>query len=103
MSKRPSSKMSSWFDNSQYTEKLPNVSDFLDMPMEIRGVSWRTGMKGEYVVVTATLLDTGAEIKFQTGSIAMRELLHAAENQRRFPFECIIRQVGQAYIPTDNE
>lgn len=103
MAKKNTSRMSSWFDASQYTEKLPNVQEFLNMPISIRGVQWRTGMKGNYAVITATLLETGSDVKFQTGSIAVCDMLKAAEMQRRFPFECVIVQSGQAYIPTDIE
>lgn len=103
MAKRTTKSLSSFFDASQYTEDLLHLDDILDMPVEIKGFNLRRGQNGEFVVITATIIETNSEVKITTGAMAVMDMLKAAETARAFPFSCKFTQRGRMYIPVELE
>lgn len=103
MSKRNTSKLSSWFDSSQYSEDLSKIDDILEMPVNIKGVVWRNGQNGQYAIITLDILETGSELKVSSGGMAVCDMLRAAEANRAFPFQCKFTKNGRMFIPTDVE
>ena len=101
MSKRTSTKLSSFFNSQQYTEELTKMEDILQMNITVKGVNWRKGPNGEYAVMDITIIETGAEIKASTGAMAICDALRTAATQRMFPFDCKVIQHNRMYLMVD--
>ena len=101
MAKQRVSKVSSFFDSSTFLVDLNSVEDLLEMPVDITGVEWRKGPNGEYAVMSVVLVESGAEMKVSTGSMALVAALKVAEAQRQFPFRAKATKHNRMYLFVD--
>jgi len=66
-------------------DTLPNISKYEGEELVVKGIETRNGNYGKYVILDVTVLETGEEIKVQTGARLIVEKLEYIRKRGDLP------------------